>query len=130
MERAIAAVVLAATVVLLGVALAPTRSRRIPIFFDREHPLSLSPPDRVDEEPDEDRNGVQCETTIAIDPLDERHVVGASLDEQLGTTRRVTRWYTTFDGGETWTTGTVKVEPGYVITGDPVILITPTGTPV
>src|SRR5262245_16243286 len=87
-----------------------------------------SPPDGPDQDPDGGRGSAQCESSIAIDPNDEQHVVGVAIDLNSGSP--VTRWYTTFDGGGTWTTGSIATEPGFGYNGDCVVVVTPNGIPV
>ena len=87
-----------------------------------------SPPDGPDQTPDAGRGGAQCECAIAIDPSDELHVVGTSIDFATGSA--LTTWYTSFDGGRTWTSGVFLNEPGYSFNGDCTVVITPDGTPV
>jgi hypothetical protein len=91
-------------------------------------PRNPSPPDGPDEDPDGGRSSAQCETAVAIDPNDEKHAVAVAVDLEAGWA--VTRWYTTFDGGATWTTGAFKNEPGYILNGDCAVVITPGGVPV
>ncbi len=91
-------------------------------------PRRPSPPDGPDEDPDAGRSYAQCETAIAADPADENHIVGVAVDLEAG--YAVTRWYTSFDGGATWSTGAIADEPGYLFNGDPAVVITPDGVPV
>lgn len=67
----------------------------------------------------------QNETGIAINPLDPNNWVGVANDKSTGTFE--TGWYTTKDGGETWTTGTFGLPPGFLFSGDPVVAFTPNG---
>ncbi len=87
-----------------------------------------SPPDGTDQQPDAGRGGAQCECSIAIDPNDEQHVVGTAIDFASGSA--LTTWYTSFDGGQNWTSGVFPNESGYALNGDSTVVITPTGIPV
>lgn len=62
----------------------------------------------------------QAEVAVAIDPLDERHLVTAFMD--WSGAAQVLGWGTSFDGGETWTLGFLPLEPTYVATADPVVI--------
>jgi hypothetical protein len=87
-----------------------------------------TPPDGPDVPLDDGRGNLQCESSIAIDPNDELHVVGVAIDFAAGFAQ--TAWYTTFDGGTTWTSGIFANEPGFALNGDPTVVITPGGVPV
>ncbi len=87
-----------------------------------------APPDGPDVPLVDGRDSLQCESSIAIDPNDEQHVVGVAIDFGAGFAQTV--WYTTFDGGATWSSGIFLNEPGFSFNGDPTVVITPTGVPV
>lgn len=87
-----------------------------------------SPPDGPDQTPDAGRGGAQCESFIAVDPNDELHAVGVAIDFATGSA--LTTWYTTFDGGASWTGGIFPNEPGYGFNGDATVVITTRGVPV
>ncbi len=87
-----------------------------------------SPPDGADQLPDAGRGGAQCECSIAVDPNDELHVVGAAIDFATGSA--LTTWYTSFDGGQSWTSGIFQNVSGFALNGDCTVVITPGGVPV
>ncbi|TML69423.1 MAG: hypothetical protein E6G13_09800 [Actinobacteria bacterium] len=70
--------------------------------------------------------GPHNETSIAINPTDQRNLIGGANDYQLGlnpaghTTESVlSRAHVTFDGGHTWTMYPVFSNSAYQATGDP-----------
>ncbi|MFY9341107.1 MAG: sialidase family protein [Planctomycetota bacterium] len=63
--------------------------------------------------------GMQNETSIAVNPLNARNQVGTANDYRFGNVH--TGWYTTLDGGQTWTTGTFGVDSTFGFSGDPAV---------
>lgn len=68
----------------------------------------------------------QNETAFAINPLDRDNWVGVANDYRNGSVE--IGWYTTLDGGQTWTTNTFGVDPGFSFSGDPCVAFLPSGT--
>lgn len=62
---------------------------------------------------------MQNETSLAVNPLDPLNMVAAANDYQFGAVQ--TGWYTTTDGGKTWTTGTFGIAAGFSFSGDPCV---------
>ncbi|MBL8843715.1 MAG: exo-alpha-sialidase [Planctomycetes bacterium] len=119
-----------------GEPLGPTIGPRDATYLQRlrQHvaqkpqPAPPSPPAGPDQQPDAGRGGAQCECSIAIDPNDELHVVGAAIDFASGSA--LTTWYTSFDGGQSWTSGVFPNVSGFALNGDCTVVITPNGIPV
>jgi hypothetical protein len=63
--------------------------------------------------------GMQNETSLAVNPTNARNRVGTANDYSSGGVQ--TGWYTTLDGGQTWTTGSFGVDSGYSFSGDPAV---------
>ena len=61
----------------------------------------------------------QNETSIAANPLDPLNWVAVANDYHPGPTH--TGWYTTLDGGQTWTSGVFPLDPGFPMSGDPCV---------
>lgn len=61
----------------------------------------------------------QNETSFSVNPLDENNMVGVGNDYRNGAVE--TGWYTTQDGGQTWISGTLGIEPGFSFSGDPCV---------
>jgi len=87
-----------------------------------------APPDGNDQDATGGLSGLQAETSVAVNPLDALNVVGVSNDLSTGSTR--VAFYSTQDGGQTWTSGNVPLEPGFSFTGDPEVVFCTDGTPV
>ncbi|WAH97386.1 exo-alpha-sialidase [Arthrobacter sp. MMS18-M83] len=75
------------------------------------------------------------ETTIAVNPVNPRNLIGGVNDFQLsvspgGTVHETgySRAHVTFDGGATWTTSPIPDEDRYSSTGDPAIAFDAAGT--
>ena len=63
--------------------------------------------------------GAQNETSFAVSPTDPLNWVGVANDYRTGTVE--TGWYSTQDGGQTWSSGTFGVLPGFSFSGDPCV---------
>jgi hypothetical protein len=61
------------------------------------------------------------ETSIAADPLDALHLVAGTFDGAFFPAPPTPEFYTTFDGGSTWTNGDVSLQDAQRATGDPSI---------
>ncbi|HEX9793487.1 MAG TPA: sialidase family protein [Planctomycetota bacterium] len=72
-----------------------------------------------------DATSAQNETSFSVNPLDEDNWVGTANDYRFGTVQ--IGWYSTRDGGATWTTGTFGIDPGYSFSGDPCVAFDPAG---
>ena len=70
----------------------------------------------------------QNETSFAVNPLDRNNWVGVANDYRTGNVE--IGWYTTLDGGQTFTTSTFGVDPGFSFSGDPCVVFTKNGTAV
>jgi hypothetical protein len=105
-----------------------SRIGRAPLRRGPGRSPTASPPDGPDLPIEPGRKHAQVECSIAIDPNDEQHLVGVSIDLSSGISR--CRWCTSFDGGATFTTGEFQVIAGYFYSGDPTVVITPTGVAV
>ena len=68
----------------------------------------------------------QNETSFAVNPLNRDNWVGVANDYRTGSVE--IGYYSTLDGGQTWTTGTFGVDPGFSFSGDPCVTFTGTGT--
>jgi hypothetical protein len=87
-----------------------------------------SPPDGSDQNATGGLGGEQAETAVAVNPLDSDNVVGVANDWSTGNV--LTAFFTTQDGGQTWTSGDLPLEPGFSFSGDPEVVFCPDGTPV
>ena len=67
----------------------------------------------------------QNETSISINPTNPKNWVGVANDYRTGNV--LTGWYTTTNAGETWTTGTFPLQPGFSFAGDPCVAFHPNG---
>ncbi|MEQ8767857.1 MAG: sialidase family protein [Planctomycetota bacterium] len=61
----------------------------------------------------------QNETSFAVNPNDDDNWVGVANDYRSGNVE--TGWYSTLDGGQTWTTGTFGIDAGFSFSGDPCV---------
>lgn len=78
-----------------------------------------TPPGGTDIRANPVTNQAQNETSISVNPLDSNNWVGVANDYRFGTVQ--TGWYTTKDAGQTWTSGTFGVAPGFSFSGDPCV---------
>lgn len=78
-----------------------------------------SPPDGDDIKANPLVFSAQNETSLAVNPNDPLNWVGTANDYRLGSVE--TGWYTTTNGGLSWTTGTFGVDPGWSFSGDPCV---------
>jgi hypothetical protein len=78
-----------------------------------------SPPGGSDIRVNQVTTSAQNETSLAVNPIDPLNWVGVANDYRFGGVE--TGWYTTLDGGKTWTTSTFGVESGYSFSGDPCV---------
>lgn len=133
----VAALALAHGSVLAALATAQTlRSEIGPDLSPSKHTGPTVPPKRTPPAPpdgnDQDATGgllgQQNETAVAVNPLDPRNVVGVSNDYSSGNVH--TGFYTTLDGGQSWSSGDIPLEPGFSFSGDPEVVFCPDGTPV
>jgi hypothetical protein len=88
----------------------------------------LSLPDGADMRVNVLTSSAQNETSFAVNPNDPLNWVGVANDYLRGTVE--TGWYSTLDGGQTWTTGSFGVDAGFSFSGDPSVCFTPAGDPV
>jgi hypothetical protein len=65
----------------------------------------------------------QNETTIAVNPADPYNIVGGANDYRNGDA--TVGWYTSFDGGLTWTDGVFPIPGNYDASGDPAVAFGP-----
>lgn len=77
--------------------------------------------------------GAEVEPHIAIDPLNANHLIGAwQQDRYSNGGSRGQAWGVSFDGGLTWTRGTLPLTPctggGFARASDPWVAFTPDGT--
>ena len=63
--------------------------------------------------------GAQNETSIAVNPLNPLNIVAVANDYRFGQVE--TGWYTTINGGQSWTSGTFGIDFGYSFSGDPCV---------
>ncbi|MEM7310003.1 MAG: sialidase family protein [Planctomycetota bacterium] len=78
-----------------------------------------SPADGDDIRANTATTSAQNETSLAVNPLDPLNWVGVANDYRFGGVE--TGWYTTTNGGQTWTSGTFGVDPGFSFSGDPCV---------
>ena len=81
--------------------------------------------DGVDFRVNPDPTGVQAETSIAVNPLDPDNWVVLAIDDRPGVK---IAWFTTLDGGQTWSEGflpTTATDSGAV---DPLVAFAPDGS--
>ena len=109
----------------LGPDLSPTRHTGPTVPPKRTPP---APPDGNDQNATEGLPGQQNETSVAVNPLDPLNIVGVSNDYSSGNV--LTGFYTTLDGGQTWSSGDLPLEPGFSFSGDPEVVFCVDGTPV
>lgn len=67
----------------------------------------------------------QAETAIRVDPLDPSHLVAAAID--WSGAKQSIAWYTSFDGGATWSCGVMLPHAGYAASADPVVVFDAAG---
>jgi len=87
-----------------------------------------SPPDGSDQNATGGLAGEQAETAVAVNPLDPDNIVGVANDWSTGNV--LTGFFTTLDGGQTWSAGDLPLEPGFSFSGDPEVVFCVDGTPV
>ena len=109
----------------LGPDLTPTKSPGPTVPPKRTPP---APPDGNDQNATGGLLGQQNETAVAVNPLDPLNIVGVSNDYSSGNV--LTGFYTTLDGGQTWSSGDLPLEPGFSFSGDPEVVFCVDGTPV
>jgi len=109
----------------LGPDLSPTRHTGPTVPPKRTPP---APPDGNDQNATGGLPGQQNETSVAVNPLDPLNIVGVSNDYSSGNV--LTGFYTTLDGGQTWSSGDLPLEPGFSFSGDPSVVFCVDGTPV
>ena len=81
-------------------------------------PLSVAGlPDGSDIRVNQRTSSAQNETSIAVNPNDPDNWVGVANDYINGSVE--TGWYSTFDSGQTWTTGTFGIDASFSFSGDP-----------
>lgn len=85
-------------------------------------------PDGLDIRANQVTSSAQNETSLAVNPFDRQNWVGVANDYSPGTV--TTGWYTTLDGGATWTTGAFPFDPGFSFCGDPAVCFDVNGNPV
>jgi hypothetical protein len=75
-----------------------------------------------------EKSGPTNETSIAVNPIDERNMIGGGNDYQLGlnpggylTMSIYSRAHVTFDGGQTWAEYPIRFDSAYQGTGDPAV---------
>ena len=73
-----------------------------------------------------EKSGPTNETSIAVNPTNEKNIIGGTNDYQLGlnpgghvTLSVLSRAHVTFDGGRTWSEYPILFESAYQATGDP-----------
>ncbi|MEW6744192.1 MAG: sialidase family protein [Planctomycetota bacterium] len=87
----------------------------------------LGAPDGNDVRANVDTTGMQNETSISVNPRNPNHWVGVANDYSNGTPSF--GFYTTLDGGATWTGGVMPIEPGFGYAGDPCVAFDARGVP-
>lgn len=85
-------------------------------------------PDGLDIRANQVTSAAQNETSMAVNPFDSKNWVGVANDYSSGTVQ--TGWYTTLDGGATWTTGVFPLHAGFSFSGDPAVCFDTNGNPV
>ncbi|MEQ1891506.1 MAG: sialidase family protein [Planctomycetota bacterium] len=113
----------------------PDEPARLPTLDDT-HALDVDAPwrpeflvpDGLDIRANQVTSSAQNETSLAVNPFDRQNWVGVANDYSPGTV--TTGWYTTLDGGATWTTGAFPFDPGFSFCGDPAVCFDVNGNPV
>lgn len=87
-----------------------------------------SPHDNTDILADTQTTNAQNETSVAVNPLDPLNIICVSNDYSTGNVS--TGYFTTFNGGVSWTGGVISTESGFSFNGDPCVTFRPDGSAV
>jgi len=98
----------------------------IPSYAPRVPDILQSAVDGSDIRVNQVQTSAQNETSFAVNPFNENNWIGVANDYRSGNVE--TGWYSTLDGGQTWTTGTFGVDAGFSFSGDPCVCFDANGT--